>query len=671
MKHVRKKLGVVAAAFLAIASIAHGTTEGVKVKLSAVNTFKEGSANVMVSQVRVVNSLGTAVSDVTVSAASGSALTVIPSVFTIDYLAAGASVVLDDTVAVVTPEFTGQEQPEGLELEWDITATVIAPEGAPMVAMVEPAVAPVTLAPVDLIFCIDSTGSMWDDIGAVKAAANEIITQIATDIPEFRIAVVDYRDFPVSPYGGSTDYEYRDVLPFTTDQAAAVAAINSIGTGGGADWPESAYAALMHCIDSTSLGGWRPEGMSKRVMIIMTDAPPHDPEPFTGYVANDVCLAALEAGASILYPVIIGGDSSAAAYFQALADCTGGEVFTAANASAVVAAIKAALEEISYSPVVNAGGPYIGDPGQAIVFDASASFDPDGVIVLFEWDWDADGVYDEATGVPTATHSWPAEYTGIVRVRAMDNDGRTSVGAADVTVADHTPPQILSADAIPNPAMVGETVTFSVDAIDSYDPTLDVVWDFGDGSPATTDTTHAYAAAGTYKATVTVTDDAGNSTSLAVTVVVSDIRAGFAFGWGCITSPKGAYSANGSINGEARFVVYSKYNDGETIPVGRAGFNLQAGSLKFASDNYEALVVSPDGKNAQISGEGTANGKPGYKFMVWMGDDTADTFRIRIWKEDVTGAETTIYDNGSMLPIWKGGIVISKENNPEKWWLNL
>ena len=237
---------------------------------------------------------------------------------------------------------------------------------------------------------------------------------------------------------------------------------------------------------------------------------------------------------------------------------------------------------------------------------------------------------------------------------------------------DLTPPMIISASATPNPAVVGETVTFSVNATDAVDTSLDVVWDFGDGTPATTDTTHAYAAAGSYKATVTVTDDAGNSASKSITVVVADnaIHTGFVFGWGCIDSPKGAYAANSSVSGEARFVVQIKYKDGEPIPVGRSGFNLQAGSLKFVSTSYESLVVSPDGKMAEFGGEGWANGKHGYKFKIWM-DDGIDAFRLRIWKEDAAGNETTIYDNGSKLAIWKGGIVIKKENNPKLWWLEL
>jgi YD repeat-containing protein len=38
-------------------------------------------------------------------------------------------------------------------------------------------------------------------------------------------------------------------------------------------------------------------------------------------------------------------------------------------------------------PGCDAGGPYAGVPGVAIVFDGTGSHDPDGVIVAYAWDF--------------------------------------------------------------------------------------------------------------------------------------------------------------------------------------------------------------------------------------------------------------------------------------------
>jgi len=59
--------------------------------------------------------------------------------------------------------------------------------------------------------------------------------------------------------------------------------------------------------------------------------------------------------------------------------------------------------------------------GESISFDATSSNDPDGTIVLYEWDWESDGIYD-ATGV-TASHPYSVPGTYIVTLRVTDNDG--------------------------------------------------------------------------------------------------------------------------------------------------------------------------------------------------------------------------------------------------------
>ncbi len=53
-------------------------------------------------------------------------------------------------------------------------------------------------------------------------------------------------------------------------------------------------------------------------------------------------------------------------------------------------------------------------------------------------------------------------------------------------------------------------------------------------------------------------------------------------------------------------------------------------------------VVNQGGDNAQFKGSGTVNGAldsngNAYKFMLWAGDGSPDTFRIQIWWEDSAG----------------------------------
>jgi hypothetical protein len=284
----------------------------------------------------------------------------------------------------------------------------------------------------DLIFVIDTTGSMGDDIANVKASASTIVNEIEASIPDYQVAVVDYRDFPVDPYGGDGDYPFNDVLPFSTDKAAIISAIQGLTLGWGGDFEESVYSALMHSIDAGSLGGWRGEDQAMKVIILMGDAPPHDPEPFTEYILTSVTIAAELADPVHIYTIQIGGPVEK---FAELASQTGGEVFTAENAEEVVDAILEAIEEITKRPIADAGGPYKGYIDFPITFDGTGSYDPDGTIVSYEWDLDDDGEFDDAVGA-TPSYTWDSEYTGNISLKVTDNDGKEDIDMSTVIVTE-------------------------------------------------------------------------------------------------------------------------------------------------------------------------------------------------------------------------------------------
>ena len=51
-------------------------------------------------------------------------------------------------------------------------------------------------------------------------------------------------------------------------------------------------------------------------------------------------------------------------------------------------------------PVADADGPYAVPEGSSVLLDGTGSSDPDGdPLILYEWDLDNDGQYDDATGM--------------------------------------------------------------------------------------------------------------------------------------------------------------------------------------------------------------------------------------------------------------------------------
>jgi hypothetical protein len=85
------------------------------------------------------------------------------------------------------------------------------------------------------------------------------------------------------------------------------------------------------------------------------------------------------------------------------------------------------IAEFTWSPLFPE--PYI-----AVNFDASRSIACDGNIILYEWDWDNDGVYDENHTSPIATHIWEDIGKYPVTLRVTDNDGLTGIKTKDVMV---------------------------------------------------------------------------------------------------------------------------------------------------------------------------------------------------------------------------------------------
>lgn len=134
----------------------------------------------------------------------------------------------------------------------------------------------------DLVFVIDTTGSMSDDIYEVKVNMKNYLDDLDASGMDYSIAIVDYRDFPERTYDYS-DYAYNVALDFDSDYNTINDAIDAVDLGNGGDWEETLYSALIDGLDELS---WREK--SGKAAIIMGDAPALDPEPITGYTLNDV-----------------------------------------------------------------------------------------------------------------------------------------------------------------------------------------------------------------------------------------------------------------------------------------------------------------------------------------------------------------------------------------------
>ena len=128
----------------------------------------------------------------------------------------------------------------------------------------------------DIVICLDTTGSMRKYIDALRAKLIPMLDELLSGFPSFRIGMVQYKDYH--------EVYLTRITPFTTDFAQFQRNLNAIRPGGGGDIPEAVYEALH---DGATRFSWEAES---RLMILIGDAPPH-PRP-RGRITGEIALNA-------------------------------------------------------------------------------------------------------------------------------------------------------------------------------------------------------------------------------------------------------------------------------------------------------------------------------------------------------------------------------------------
>ncbi|GEM_PF-4145299 len=158
-----------------------------------------------------------------------------------------------------------------------------------------------------------------------------------------------------------------------------------------------------------------------------------------------------------------------------------------------------------------------------VSFDASASYDRDGTITDYRWEFD-DGTGWVAGKQVEHEFARPGRYSVTLMVVGDSGVGRTST-----TVRVQNNPPVASFSFDPSDPFEDETVLFY--GGDSYDPDGDTIvrwsWDFGDGNTATGEVVeHVYTTPGNFTVTLTVEDERGEEGSTRRTVTVDDCPRG-------------------------------------------------------------------------------------------------------------------------------------------------
>lgn len=119
---------------------------------------------------------------------------------------------------------------------------------------------------VEVVFCLDTTGSMGGLIKGAKEKIWSISNQIlsGTPTPELKIGLVGYRD--------RTDAYITKITQLTDDLDAIHAELKKFQAAGGGDGPESVNQALDDAVNKIK---WSEDAETLKIVFLVGDAPPH------------------------------------------------------------------------------------------------------------------------------------------------------------------------------------------------------------------------------------------------------------------------------------------------------------------------------------------------------------------------------------------------------------
>lgn len=167
---------------------------------------------------------------------------------------------------------------------------------------------------IDVVFLLDTTGSMGDEIEVIKVKIKEMISKIALGDPppDVRFGIVIYRD------RGDDYVTQKFAITGNIDQI--VENLQKVEANGGGDYPESVNEALHVTLNDVN---WDLSSTTSRLVFLIADAPPHLDYP-DDYNYKDEMKIALTKEIVIHAIGASGLDSLGVAIFTEIAEGTEG-----------------------------------------------------------------------------------------------------------------------------------------------------------------------------------------------------------------------------------------------------------------------------------------------------------------------------------------------------------
>ena len=212
-----------------------------------------------------------------------------------------------------------------------VTTPVAQPE--------QPAIPAIQRPKIDVVFALDTTGSMGGLIEAAKEKIWSIATTMASaqNAPEIRMGLVAYRD--------RGDAYVTQVTDLSSDLDSVYATLMDFRADGGGDDPESVNQALYDAVHDIS---WSQDQDTYKVVFLVGDAPPH--MDYQGEVRYPQTLSVAQSRGIVINTIQAGSMAHTTPSWQHIAALGEGQYFQveqSGNAVAIATPFDETMAELS------------------------------------------------------------------------------------------------------------------------------------------------------------------------------------------------------------------------------------------------------------------------------------------------------------------------------------
>lgn len=202
------------------------------------------------------------------------------------------------------------------------------------IAVADPAV---IAGPLDIVLCVDTSGSMGPAIGSVKQSARQLVEELTRRSPSLRLGVIGYKDVDGDGANARTARALSARVRERVEELGSWAA-----GGGGATKPEDLLFALEGAIEMDWRGQDERGVDVARVVIVITDASAKtDPRRTIASISASARSKAVRVYVLPLDPK----DAELAQHARELARGTRGAVLSARSAEETASAVLGAVEQ--------------------------------------------------------------------------------------------------------------------------------------------------------------------------------------------------------------------------------------------------------------------------------------------------------------------------------------